>query len=315
MAGGANIGRPVIDIGYPEPPDDGFVIDEGGDDGVYAEESTSTYIEGGNPVLVNPKGNNLTGNISLTDAELGAVGNGIDDWRGAVVRIQRHVGNNDLIPNPDDVFGFDFDEPALTPVLTIAGNAILHNGSAVATFSNVDGLSSIHFDGNNPVSTELANFVVSRVTYANTSDNTSAVELAYVIFDGTPGAPNTKESEPAYVSLDIWETNDAPSIIASDRIPVLANDTARLIGIVLNDPDSAAVPLTITLSVDIGTLTAANSGDFGYEVIVTGSGSNSITLTSPLEEANKFLAAGRVSFTNPGNTNATLTITVSDGGA
>jgi hypothetical protein len=156
---------------------------------------------------------------------------------------------------------------------------------------------------------------VSRATYANTSDNTSFIELAYVVSDGDPSLATTESSNPAYIFLNIEEVNDAPSILVGDRIPVVPNGTSPIVGLNLEDPDAAFETLTVVLSVSSGTLTATGTNEFGYFVPVNGSGTTSITLQGPLGEINAFLNDSRVSFTNTTGSNSTLTITVSDGGA
>ncbi|HEV2604160.1 MAG TPA: hypothetical protein VGU24_10915 [Microvirga sp.] len=302
MSGGTNINVPEIDIGFLGDP--GIEMGEG--DGIAAEQGTP-FVEDGDPVLIIPPNEEPTGNVRLSDAELDDLNSGQGDWSGAVVRIQRHLGSTDLGPNTDALFGFDFNGTALTT----AGNAIFHSGDEIATFSNANGVFSINFGGDVPVSTSLANLVVSRVTYANTSENTSLVEFAYTVFDGNPDDPNTLSSASAYIQVDIVEKNDAPSIAASDTISVVANGQTVIKGIAFADPDVGVldVTLTVTLTVTSGTLAGGES----YGVDVSGPGP-SITLQGSLNDINTYLAGGFLSFTNPGSSNASLTIHVSDNG-
>jgi hypothetical protein len=104
MAGGTNM-RPVIDIGWLGDPND-FGIGMGDEDNILTEDG-ATFVEDGAPVLINPRGEQPTGNIRLSDNELSALNSGQGDWRGAVVTIRRHNGYGELAANPDDLFGLD----------------------------------------------------------------------------------------------------------------------------------------------------------------------------------------------------------------
>jgi hypothetical protein len=106
--------------------------------------------------------------------------------------------------------------------------------------------------------------------------------------------------------------NKAPTITAPAGITVLGNVASSLAGITFADPDAGGLPVTVTLGVASGTLSATTGGG----VTVAGSGTGALTLTGSIANINAFITAGSATFTTALNviTSVTLAIGIDDGG-
>ena len=132
------------------------------------------------------------------------------------------------------------------------------------------------------------------------------VMFNYQVSDGKGGT----DTGTATITVDA--VNDAPVATAVGNIAVTEDSPSDITGISFTDVDAGTNDVTVTLSVSAGALTAL-PGPF---VSVTGSGTDSITLTGTISAINSFIATGSVKFTTPLNSNAseTLTVVVDDGG-
>ncbi len=152
----------------------------------------------------------------------------------------------------------------------------------------------------------------SAVTYTTALNNDGDVNLTVTVNDkgntGTGGAKSDSE----VITLDVQAVNDAPVAAVPASIIVTEDVASDITGISFSDVDAGTNNVTVTLSVSAGTLTAL-SGPF---VAVSGSGTDSITLTGTISAINSFIASGSVDFTTPLNSNAseTLTVVIDDGG-
>lgn len=148
---------------------------------------------------------------------------------------------------------------------------------------------------NRPRFTTLPNTTTNVALTVSSNDNGNT---------GTGGFGN--DSDP--VTLAVTAVNDAPTVVLPARIPIAVPGTFPLAGIVIGDVDAAGGSVATTLSVPIGTLSAASGGG----VAVAGSGTPSVVLTGTVAATAAFLAANSVSYTAGGNT--TLTVSLNDQG-
>ncbi len=148
------------------------------------------------------------------------------------------------------------------------------------------------------------------VSFLTAVDNTASVTLTANINDNglSGGAP---KSDSATVLLTVSEVNDAPTISAPASINVTEDVPQALTGISFADVDAGASPVTVTLLVPSGTLSATSASG----VTVGGSASN-LTLTGSLSDINAFIAMGSVTFTTAANAtaNVVLTVQINDNG-
>ncbi|MDZ4253503.1 MAG: FG-GAP-like repeat-containing protein [Sulfuritalea sp.] len=148
------------------------------------------------------------------------------------------------------------------------------------------------------------------VTYFNASDNpsTDPRTISYAVDDG---AAANHASNSATVTLAVTPVNDAPTANAPASFTVTEEVEGNLLytGTPFADVDSSA--LTVTLSIDDGTIT----GNAGTGVTVGGTASARTFSGTPVALDNYFTTAGSITYqTAPDNTTArTLTTSISDG--
>ena len=137
-------------------------------------------------------------------------------------------------------------------------------------------------------------------------------------FNGTTSFTYTVTSggvtETATVTVNVTGVNDAPVNTLPASGWATSEDTSiALTGLSVADVDAGSGPMTVSLSVTAGSLTALSGGN----VTVTGSGTATITLSGTLADINAYLASAAVpSYAPVANANgaATLTMTTNDGG-
>jgi hypothetical protein len=113
-------------------------------------------------------------------------------------------------------------------------------------------------------------------------------------------------------TIAITAVNDAPLVAAPNEILITVDQPTALLGISLADLDAGAGILTATVTVDRGALSALS----GAGVSVGGS-SSALMLSGTVNDLNRFLAAGSLTFTTAAGdvAAATLAVSVNDGGA
>ncbi|MEJ0040526.1 MAG: tandem-95 repeat protein [Gammaproteobacteria bacterium] len=121
---------------------------------------------------------------SMSDVELDALNSGAGNWSGATIEVKRQGE-----ASADDVFGHVSMNNFMPP--TIAWNdwngTITKSGQVIGTFSNSEGVLSIHFTGYGSAipTTSDVNEVLRQITYSNTSmDPEAKVAVDYTIADG-----------------------------------------------------------------------------------------------------------------------------------
>lgn len=150
---------------------------------------------------------------------------------------------------------------------------------------------------------------LSFTTAANAS---SDVTLTVAINDGGNTGSGGAQTDSQTITLQVTAVNDAPQITAPVSISVTEDISTALTGISFADVDAGGSSLTATFSVGSGSLLASDGGG----VLVTGSGSGSLTLSGSLADLNAFIAAGQLSFQTAANAtaNVVLSVSINDGG-
>ena len=159
--------------------------------------------------------------------------------------------------------------------------------------------------------------------------------LSVSVNDGDGGT-----SAAATVTVNVNPVNDDPAATGIPTSITVAEDTAGnvdLSGVTLSDPDlGLSRPLTITITADVGTLTATSGivkaaaepgaldqpGTLAIPsvgVVVSGSGTGTVSLSGTLFDINAYLAnTGNIKYTGAANASgfaaARLTITANDNG-
>ena len=144
-------------------------------------------------------------------------------------------------------------------------------------------------------------------TYTPAPDDDTSVTFNYTAWDGALSASST-------ATLDITPVNDGPVNSLPAGFSTNQNTPLKLAGLSVTDIDAGAGSISVALTVATGTLTAANAGG----VIISGSGTSSITLSGTLAAINAYLAAAANQPTYTPVTGATglvtLTMTTNDNG-
>jgi VCBS repeat-containing protein len=148
------------------------------------------------------------------------------------------------------------------------------------------------------------------VTFTTALNVVSGVTLTVTISDsGNTGSGGTKSASTS-VSITVAAVNDAPTISALTSINIESTVNA-LTGISFSDVDAGTNPVTVTLSVSSGSLTATSGGG-----VTVGGTASSLTLTGSVSNINAFITGNGVTFTTAIDTeeNVTLDIRIDDNG-
>lgn len=189
--------------------------------------------------------------------------------------------------------------------LAFANNGVTM-GNIVGTYNAVSGELSLSSAG---ATATVAQWqaALRTVAYENTSDtpNTATRTIDFTVNDGT------SSSNLATKSVAVSAVNDAPSIVAPTDLNATANLPLALSGISFSDVDAGTQPVTVTLSVPSGALSATSGGG----TVVAGTTTN-LTLTGSIADINAFVAGSNVTFTPSSNSaaNVTLGVEINDGG-
>jgi VCBS repeat-containing protein len=145
------------------------------------------------------------------------------------------------------------------------------------------------------------------VTYKPSANFNGSDTLTMISSDGTASDTDT-------VAITVTPVNDAPVNAVPAGTQSTSEDTAKVItGLSIADVDAGTSPVTVTLAVTNGTITAATSTG----VTITTNGTASVTLSGTVSAINTLLAlANGVTYTPTANFNgsATLTLTTNDNG-
>ena len=184
--------------------------------------TTPTYIVGAEITL--------TGDLSLTDANLDALAGGAGDYHGASVTVARQGGGS-----ADDQFGF-----AATGAYALAGNQITRDGQAIASFVQNGGVLTLTFTA--AISKAEANAVLQHITYRNV---------------GSPVSGNV-------VTLTVTASDGELSSTSRNIDLLMANNTPpELVATVVNNPVYDTASQAVTLFKDA----SVNTGETGQAII------------------------------------------------
>ena len=203
------------------------------------------------------------------------------------------IAVNDAPVAVDDYITLTEDIPATGNVLTNdsdpEGNAL----TASLVIAPVNGTVVLNADGS--------------FTYTPNANYAGRDSLQYQVCDN--GVPS--KCDTAWLHLTVNPVNDAPVVSVPTSIAVTEDVASALTGISFSDVDAGANPVTVTLSVPTGTLSATS----GMGITVGGTAAI-LTLSGSVSDINAFVAAGAVSFTTASNatSNVTLTVSINDNG-
>jgi uncharacterized delta-60 repeat protein len=254
------------------------------------------FTEGGAPAVLNARAN-------VHDIDLDAAGS----YAGASLTLARHGG-----ADAQDRFGASGNLAALTE----GGNIVL-SGVAIGTVTHISGGTLILTFGPNATEARV-NEAMRDITYANSSDNPAAsVQVDWSFSDGNSGAQGSGGALGAIGStaVSITAVNDAPvNVIAAQTA---TEDTgSAIIGLSVSDPDIGGGHITVTLTVQHGTILVRGDVSGGLAATaVTQNGTASVILSGDAALLNATLAGGITYRADPNyNGTDTLTMLSNDGG-
>lgn len=168
--------------------------------------------------------------------------------------------------------------------------------------------------GGTPVT---AGQVISAANFGNLTftpaANANGIGLASFTFQvrdngGTANGGQDTDQTPNSFTFNVTAVNDAPVNTLPATFGTNEDTALSLAGIQVTDVDAGTGAITVTLSVNSGTLTAVN----GAGVTVSGSGSGTLVLNGTLANINGFLATAgtRPTFNPVANANGTVTLTM-----
>ncbi len=191
-------------------------------------------------------------------------------------------------------------------VLHIDGSDVaLTNGNSITTASNgmtvtvslSGGTATVGIVKVAGISTAAAQSLVDGLSYRNASENpgTASRVVTLTSIQDSGGTANGGADTAALAvssTVTVSAQNDAPVITLPGSLSVSEDVLTPITGISIADVDAGSGSLTVNLLATAGTLQASSSGG----VVVTGSGSSSLTLTGTLENLNSFLASGKAGY-------------------
>ena len=254
------------------------------------------FTEGGAAAVLNAR-------ATVHDVNLDTAGS----YDGASLTLARHGG-----ADAQDMFGASGNLAALTE----GGNIVL-SGVAIGTVTQNSGGTLVLTFGANATEARV-NEAMRGITYANSSDNPAAsVQVNWSFSDGNTGAQGSGGVLAAIGStaVNITAVNDAPvNVIAAQA--ATEDASAAITGLSINDPDIGSASITVTLTVQHGTLVVRDdvSGGIASPGIAR-NGTASVTLSGDPALVNATLAGGLTYRASPDyNGTDTLTMLSADGG-
>ncbi|MFN3352451.1 MAG: beta strand repeat-containing protein, partial [Brevundimonas sp.] len=143
-------------------------------------------------------------------------------------------------------------------------------------------------------------------TYTPDADYNGSDSFTYKVDDGTV------DGDTVTVSLTVTAVNDAPTILAPAGLAATEDAAQAITGVTVADLDAGSAPLTVTLSVPSGALSATSGGG-----VTVGGTASSLVLTGTAGDINAFIAGAGVTYLPAANAtgDVTLTVVADDGGA
>nr|WP_312934616.1 Ig-like domain-containing protein [Stutzerimonas nitrititolerans] len=181
---------------------------------------------------------------------------------------------------------------------------------AANTFSDVDAGATLTYTaqlaGGGLLPAWLSFDPVTR-TFSGTPSNADAGTLSIEVTANDGNGGSVSDTFDMVVSA----VNDAPVITAPPSIAIFEDEPGDLSGISFSDVDAGTSPVTVTLSVPSGSLSATSAAG-----VTVGGTSSAMTLTGSISDINTFISAAGVVFTTASSvtSDVTLTIEINDGG-
>ncbi|MEQ9849129.1 beta-propeller fold lactonase family protein [Pectobacterium brasiliense] len=161
----------------------------------------ATYTEGNDATVLLPSGR-------LSDPQLDALNNGVGDYNGATITVGRQEGGQ-----PEDTFGLKADNG-----LTLDGDTILKGGTAIATFTQVDGVLTVTFTAS--VTQADAQNVLRQITYHNTSQDPEHVGSSPAFtFSMNDGDNNTTSMDITVNLIGVNDPSTLTTTVLNPQIP------------------------------------------------------------------------------------------------
>jgi uncharacterized delta-60 repeat protein len=204
---------------HPISSPSGFAIvkynSDGSIDNIYGESSLTrqlSYHKSNLQLNYTP----FDESVKIYDPELAALNNGEGNYSGSSITLSRHGGANseDKFSDSSSFYGLGgATKPENGDVLVDFGFSSINIGA----FTNTNGTLTINFNEN--ATQQRVNEILSRLTYANTSDEhvlTGAVQIDWVFNDGNTGAQGTggAKSVVSSTTIDVFATN-FPTVVTS----------------------------------------------------------------------------------------------------
>ncbi|PNA44025.1 type I secretion protein, partial [Pseudomonas sp. FW306-2-2C-A10BC] len=202
---------------------------------------------------------------------------------------------------------------SISVTLTV-GSGSLTAATAGSVSVSGSGTSSIVLTGTLAnINTYLAT-VANQPTYTPIANANGTVTLTMLTNDGGNTGTGGALSDSDTININITALNDTPVNTLPASYTTNEDTAFKLSGLSVADVDAGAGSISVTLTVDSGSLTAATAGS----VTISGSGTSSIVLTGTLTNINTYLAtvANQPTYTPAANANGTVTLTMltNDGG-
>ncbi|RZI79930.1 MAG: hypothetical protein EOP38_24035, partial [Rubrivivax sp.] len=247
-------------------------------------------------IVTSDQGNTGTGG-TLTDTDTVAITvNAINDAPVNTVPAAQSTNEDTALVfssgNSNLISIADVDAASASMRITLS----VTNGSL--TLSGLTGLSFVTGDGTADTTMTFTgtvanvNAALAGLSYAPTANYNGSAVLTIVTSDqGNTGSGGTI-TDTDTVNITVNAVNDAPTVtITAPSYSATEQSTLPLhgTGLSIADLDAASASVQATLSVVSGTLTVA-AGSTG--VVVSGSGTNTVTLTGTLAQINTLLAGG-----------------------
>nr|WP_320049975.1 InlB B-repeat-containing protein [uncultured Desulfuromonas sp.] len=293
-----------------------------GDGGTSANADVTVTVAGSNdaPVIANLDGDSLTYNeddaATVIDVGGDATVSDVDttsNFNGGNLTVTITAGEDAA----EDLLGLE--TTGLVGLAgTIAGSNVTVAGITVGTLGNNIAVGNdLVVNLNTSATLARVQNLIHAVNYRNMDNaipTTGARTVRTTVNDGDGGT-----SSAADVTIMVVAVNDDPAIATLPTDVAVTEDTLSNVDLsaaTLSDVDSGVSSITLTLSVDSGTLTASSGGS----VTVSNSGTAILTLTGTVTNIDTYLnTAANIQYTGSSNTYgndaATLTLTANDGGA
>ena len=248
--------------------------------------------------------NGNTGGVALTDIDTATITiTPVNDAPAGADRAVTLVEDTAYTFSPAD---FGFTDPADNPANALeavivdtlpAGGILALGGTPVAAGQAIT----------------AAN--LGLLTFTPAADVGGVFSFTFRVRDNGGIADGGQDTDPTAntVTLTVTPVNDAPVNTLPATFGVAEDAALQLTGLAVADVDAGTGPVTVTLSVDIGTLIAASAGG----VTVARSGTGRITLAGTVEALNAYLgAASAPTYRPPADFNGSvgLTMVTDDGG-